>query len=252
MNTDNKRLYNDVAERIVALIDSGQYPPGSRLPGERDLAEQLGVSRVTVREAQIALQAKNRIEIRSGSGSRVLERPSADALPPLEPFELTQARALVESEAAALAATMITDAELDALDALVAQMGAETEPESALAQDADREFHMAIARATQNAAIVDAIARLWRYRTEIPAIVQAYEAICERNAGARLQEHGDVVKALRNRNPIEARQAMRRHFTCILEAMLSATEERAIEDARRRSHARRERYLTGELKSSEA
>ena len=68
-----KRLYHTVANKILELIDSGVFPPGSRLPGERDLAKKFGVSRVAVREAEIALQAKGRIEIKVGSGAYVLD-----------------------------------------------------------------------------------------------------------------------------------------------------------------------------------
>lgn len=252
MNAD-KRLYIDVTRRIEAMIEEGRFPPGSRLPGERDLAEQLGVSRVTIREALIALQARERIEVRSGSGAHVLgRREKPDGLRPMEAFELTQARLLIESEAAALAATMITQEELQAIDALVAEMGQGAKPDEALSEDADRAFHMAIARATKNGAIVDAVSRLWRYRTEVPEIVAAFEAICEVDPSSRLKEHGDIARALRKRNPLEARQAMRRHFTCILEAMLSATERRAIEEARRRTAESRERFLTGARKIMDA
>ena len=65
--SDN-RLYQTTAGEILKLIESGEFPPGSRLPGERDLAERLGVSRVTVREAEIALEAQGWISIRGGSG----------------------------------------------------------------------------------------------------------------------------------------------------------------------------------------
>ena len=68
-----KRLYQTVATQIAALIEEGAYPPGSRLPGERELAERLGVSRVTIREAEIALQATGRLEIKTGSGVYVSE-----------------------------------------------------------------------------------------------------------------------------------------------------------------------------------
>lgn len=242
--TTDKRLYNDVAKRILAMIDEGQFPPGSRLPGERDLATQLGVSRVTVREAQIALQAQERIEVRTGSGAKVLpSKQPSQALPKIEAFELTQARTLFESEAAALAATIITEAELDALDALVEKMGPGSEGNDALHQDADREFHMTIARASKNTAIVDAIERLWRFRTEIPEIQTAYDSICGISPEMRLAEHRDIANALREGDPAKARAAMRRHFTCIIEAMLNTAEQQAIEAARRRTSETRQRFL---------
>ena len=72
----SKRLFQSVAEQIAELIDEGAYPPGTRLPGERELAEKLGVSRVTIREAEIALQAVGRLEIKTGSG-RLCQRAQA-------------------------------------------------------------------------------------------------------------------------------------------------------------------------------
>lgn len=242
--TTDKRLYNAVAKRIVAMIEDGRFPAGSRLPGERDLATQLGVSRVTVREAQIALQAKGRIEVRTGSGARVLpQKPAESELPAMEAFELTQARTVFESEAAALAATTITDEELLRLDNLVAEMGVGPDASMSVHQDADREFHLTIARATRNAAIVDVIERLWRCRLEISSIREAHDSICGISPEMRIAEHRDIALALRERDPVKARATMRRHFECIIEAMLDTAEQNAIEEARRRTSETRERFL---------
>jgi len=65
----SSRLYHTVANQLLEMIDSGVFPPGSRLPGERELAKRFGVSRVSVREAEIALQAQGRVEIKVGSGN---------------------------------------------------------------------------------------------------------------------------------------------------------------------------------------
>ncbi len=242
-----KRLYHSVAERINELVRQGAYPPGSRLPGERDLAEELGVSRVTVREAQIALEAVGMLDIRVGSGVYVLRNSSEDAsaMPDVGAFELTEARSAIESETAALAAAAITDEELDRLDEIVERMAADTGPDSPLEADADREFHLTIARATKNNAMLETVERLWRIRTEKPEVRQAYDSICEVNPERRLKEHKDIANALRKRDPERARKAMRTHFKCIIEAMLSATEARAIEEARRRTQESRERFLNG-------
>ncbi|NND00399.1 MAG: FadR family transcriptional regulator, partial [Gammaproteobacteria bacterium] len=66
-----KRLYRQVVEKMSVLIDSGEYPIGSRLPPERELAERFSVSRPTIREAVIALEAKGRIAVKGGSGMYV-------------------------------------------------------------------------------------------------------------------------------------------------------------------------------------
>ncbi|WP_425408452.1 FadR/GntR family transcriptional regulator [Hyphococcus sp.] len=242
-----KRLYHTVAEQIKDLIQSGSFPPGSRLPGERDLAEQLGVSRVTVREAEIALEAIGLLDIRVGSGVYVLRklREDGQAMPDVGAFELTEARSAIESEAAALAAAAITNEELDRLDEIVERMSADTDPDSPLEADADREFHLTIARATKNNAMLETIERLWRIRNEKPEVKQAYDSICEINPEKRLKEHRDIAVALRKRDPERARKAMRTHFKCIIEAMLSTMEAQAIEEARRRTQESRERFLNG-------
>jgi len=116
-----QRLYHTVANKLLEMIDSGVFPPGSRLPGERELAKRFGVSRVSIREAEIALQAQGRVEIKVGSGVYVLDQTNLPVygLPKVGPFELTEARALYEGESAALAASMITEQELDHLQHLL-------------------------------------------------------------------------------------------------------------------------------------
>ncbi|MEM9837640.1 MAG: FadR/GntR family transcriptional regulator [Pseudomonadota bacterium] len=244
MGTD-KRLYTEVVRQITDLIESGQFPPGSRLPGERDLATQFGVSRVTVREAQIALQATGRIEVRSGSGAKVLAgAPKEEQLPVVNAFELSQARTLFEGEAAALAAATITEDDLDKLDELVDEMAQSTNETKGLLQSADQEFHLTIARACNNAAILDTIERLWRFRTEVSDIKHTHDLICGTSKQDRIGEHRDIVKALRRRDAQAARKAMRRHFECIIETMLAASEREAIEEARRKSAEVRQRFLS--------
>src|SRR4029450_1039483 len=96
-----RRLYRQVADQLRALIDGGEYVVGSRLPTERDLAEQLKVSRPTVREALIALEVQGRVRIRVGSGIYVSEpaalAPLMPSLAVIEgPFELLRAREFIE------------------------------------------------------------------------------------------------------------------------------------------------------------
>ena len=107
-----RRLYRQVADQLRALIDSGEYGVGDRLPTERELAEQLKISRPTVREALIALEVEGRVRIRVGSGIYVSE-PAAPSQPvPAEiegPFELLRAREFIEGAIAEQAARVATD-----------------------------------------------------------------------------------------------------------------------------------------------
>ena len=162
-----KRLYHTVANQILELIDSGVFPPGSRLPGERDLAEKFGVSRVAVREAEISLQAQGRLEIKVGSGAYVLDGNNStfNGLPKVGPFELTEARALFEAEAAALAAPIITDESIQELEMYIEIMSGKITHEMT-ADEADAAFHNAIARSTNNHAITFVIDSMWQMRRE--------------------------------------------------------------------------------------
>lgn len=239
-----RRLYEDVADSIRRSILEGTWPPGTRLPGERELSERFEVSRVTIREAEIALQATDWIRIRTGAGAYVAsELPAGNAiLPNVTAFELTEARSLFEAEAAALAAPTITDETLARLDELLAAMadtGASEEEVSAI----DREFHMTIAAASNNKAIIHVIESLWRMRLELPEVRQSHSLVCRKDGKARQAEHGEVVEALKNGDAAGARLAMRRHFNRLLESMIKETEERAIDDLRRRAAESRERYL---------
>lgn len=241
----DKRLYYSVVQQITKLIDDGSYPPGSRLPGERELAEQLEVSRVTIREAEIALQALGRLDIRTGSGVYVLDAtdPKNGGLPKVSAFELTEARALFESEAAALAAAHITDEVVADLEEFKRRMG-DPSLDDEEAEEADRDFHLTIAEASGNGAIRYVIETLWKLRTKIEPVKEVYESVCSEDATVRGEEHADVLEALRNREPDAARQAMRRHFTRLLETMLDVAEERAMEELRRKATESRERFLS--------
>lgn len=238
---NGKRLFQSVAEQIKDLINEGAFPPGTRLPGERELAERLGVSRVTIREAEIALQAIGCLEIKTGSGVYVSEKqPEAlGALPNASAFEVTEARLLVESEAAALAAHNITDEGIAKLEELVEHMRTGDEE---LANEADELFHRTIAEASNNAAMIHTVTTLWRMRQELPEVKSTYEAVCVHDAASRTAEHEAIFFALRNRDPAAARSAMREHFQRLIEAMLDATERMALEEVQEKVSQSRKRF----------
>ena len=241
---NDKRLYYSVAQQITQLIDNGFYPPGSRLPGERELAEQLNVSRVTIREAEIALQAVGRLDIRTGSGVYVLDATERTngGLPEVSAFELTEARSLFEAEAAALAATHISDEVLADLEEFKRRMG-DSSLNDEETEQADRDFHLAIAAASGNAAVRYVVETLWAMRTDIEAVKEAYESVCSEDAKARGDEHAEILEALRSRDANAARSTMRRHFTRLIESMLDVAEERAIRELREQSTKSRRRFL---------
>ena len=238
-----QRLYHTVANKLLELIDSGVFPPGSRLPGERELAKRFGVSRVSIREAEIALQAQGRVEIKVGSGVYVLDRSNLPVygLPKVGPFELTEARALFEGEAAALAAPMISDEDLARLEHLIEIMIGKAQSDLT-PEEADFEFHLTIARATNNHAILFVVDSLWKMRKEAAQLQNVYKTVCSKDNSHRDDEHKIILDALRRRDSSAARTAMRDHFTRMIEALLIESEEQAFREVQRKADESRSRY----------
>jgi DNA-binding FadR family transcriptional regulator len=221
-----RRLYRQIADQIRALIRSGEFVAGARLPPERDLAKQLGVSRPSVREALIALEVEGLVEVRIGSGIYVLGPSvraenvegaaasgggaSADDAT-AGPFELMRARYTIESECAALAAKSAKKSQIAAIeDALDAMERDFTEQRSPL--DADRMFHLRIAEATGNGALVAVVKMLWEER--MGPLYQRLEHHYDTPGlwTAALAEHRAVLRAVADHDVTGARAAMQRHL----------------------------------------
>ncbi len=238
------KLYQQVAEAVTGAIRRGEHPPGSRLPSERDLAEVMGVSRPTVREAITALEIQGFVSSRQGSGVYVNEtQPRGGGGRDLDvgAFELTEARRAVEPEVAALAATAITDEQLAELDRALADMRRENES-GAEGEQADRRFHLTIAEATRNSALCATVEHLWDLRYKSPLCMEMLSRA--RTAGdlPRIEEHRRILSALSAHDSTGARAAMRDHLSRVIDGLLSATENEAVEAARRESARLRERY----------
>lgn len=240
-----KRLYQAVARELIDAIERGEFPPGTRLPGERELAERFDVSRVTIREAEIALEALGYIDIKTGSGVYLKQRSpqQAGGLPDVSAFELTAARAVIEAEAAALAAANMTEAGLEELEALVRAMSDATANAHDDGEDVDHKFHMTIARLSGNPVIEHTVGMLWRIRTEGARVREVYANVCAKDVDARTDEHAAILTALRRRDPVASRLAMREHFQRLFEAMLVASESRAMAELKQKFGEDRQRFL---------
>lgn len=238
------RLYQTVAEKLARAISAGDYAVGDRLPGERELAQLFDVSRPTIREAIIALEIDGLVEVRIGSGVYVLSPVARGASVPMDigAFELTEARLLIEGEAAALAATQITDAEIAELEALVAEMERANLRGDGSGEIADRRFHEMIATITRNGAMAASVEQLWTIRNRSPQCVRTFEKSRDKGYKPVVDEHAAIVEALRSGNAVEARAAMRAHLGRVLEYLLDATEVEAIEVAKAQVAAQRSRF----------
>ena len=213
-----KRLYRQIAEQLRALMEAGEFAVGQRLPAERDLALQLGVSRPSVREALIALEVERWVEVRGGSGVYVLKNTTpanARAISSYDewgPLELIIARGLIEGESAAMAATQANKAQIASMTDALAQMKlAVKNSKDPLA--GDEQFHRAIAQACGNEVLRDTVSRYWQARRS-PLYLRLADYF-ERPASWRavLTEHSAVLKAIKNRDASAAREAMKNHMT---------------------------------------
>lgn len=225
-----EKLYQRVVNAIATAIDQGRYATGTRLPGERELAEEFSVSRPTIREAMIALEIRGLVEARHGSGLYVTTPPPRAAEPPeldIGAFELLEARILFEGETAAVAATVIDDPTLEALDRVLAEMS-ECDPGGADAMAADRQFHLMIAEATGNTAISTVVEMLWNLRDRAPLSAHMFAEARREGVNPRVEEHKLIVDALRSRDSATARVAMRNHLKRVVDDLLEATEVEAL------------------------
>ena len=215
-----QRLYRQIAEQVRSLIAAGDFGIGSRLPAERDLARQLGVSRPTVREALIALEIEGVVDVRTGSGIYVMQPGThagagkTQAAPdPGEwgPLELMRARELVEGEVAALAARNAKKAQIammaDALAQMHDQAGAGIVPRAG-----DEAFHTAVAQACGNEVLRDTVHGYWQARSG--PLFERLGDYFENPASwkAALVEHAAVLEAIRAHDPLAARAAMQSHL----------------------------------------
>ena len=211
----SERLFEKIAEQIKMLISSGEFKEGSKLPPERDLALQLGVSRPTVREAMIALELYGLVEVRVGAGIYVISSKPRLVLTPNSkikgpsPTELLEARLKVEPINAALAAERFRPELLDDLQTAINQQIAD----DAIGTDADRQFHMIIAEATGNRALAEMTmylweqmqsSHMWKLLIDHAQLKGLYPII--------LDDHSNLMDALSRRDSESARNIMETHL----------------------------------------
>ena len=221
---DNRRLYEQVADQIGGLIRRGEFLPGQRLPAERDLAKMLAVSRPVVREAMIALEIGGLIEVRTGSGAFVMEKPAEPAKAVNtghSPSDILSARMLIEGEIAALAASCSTAENLAVMAEQVDEIVREHDAGRSW-RAADLGFHLAIARATGNAALASVVERLWQEQ-HAPVFALLSERVrLSENWAATQRGHVNILEAIRGGKPRAARDSMRAHLRQVLEVMTGA------------------------------
>lgn len=242
----SRRLYQQIADQLRNMIDSGEFPPGSYLPPERELAQQFGVSRTSLREALIALEVIGLVRVRVGDGVMVLARANGagDAAhrvideaahstpweidPELQaelgvpdfdvevpPFALLQARRLVEPEAAALAAENASDVQLAGIHEAYLR-NIEDNNNDSTTHLGDRLLHVRIAEASGNPAYALLVRHLLghKYGSMFQRLQQLYTTKDMPHRSER--EHEAIVETICARDAAAARKAMRAHLDSVI------------------------------------
>ncbi|MFJ5392079.1 FCD domain-containing protein [Pectobacterium sp. CHL-2024] len=211
------RLYQQIGDNLRAEILKGNYHIGDRLPPERDIAETYNVSRSVVREALIMLELEKLIEVRKGSGVYVMQLPSAQGKDSVVdsgygPFELMQARQLLEGEVAAFAAMQATKSDILKMRQAIEQERASLENGS-VDESADEQFHCLLAQSTQNSVLANMVYEVWQARKRSP-MWQGIHSHTDDFSYQRqwLDDHEQILRAVSRRDVNMARQAMWQHL----------------------------------------
>lgn len=214
---ESKRLYQKVAAELKQRIASQLYEVGKRLPAERLIAEEMNVSRTVVREAIIMLEVEGYVEVRKGSGIHVMSNQQrhlviaddGSEFGTAGPFELLQARQLIESNIAEFAATQVN--KQDIMRLMEIQEHARQE-DRFRDSEWDLKFHVQVAQATQNSALAVIVEKMWSQRLHNPYWIKLHEHIDERSIESWCEEHDLILKALIRRDPYAAKLAMWQHL----------------------------------------
>ena len=223
-----KKISEEIIEQIKGLISRGELKPGDRVPSERDLASMLGVSRPSVREAIMVLDAMGFLEARQGGGTFVrtlTENSIADPLAKLvEKKDPAMLRALaevrmgLESWSAFLAAQRAEAAEIDELRRLYAIMEKQA-ARGGWDSMVDAKFHYVITAASHNSLqmhVLDSIHTLFHTTIQV-ALMEFYRQ--EGTVDILLTQHREIMEAIAAHEPELARQKMMEHLTLVEEKM---------------------------------
>jgi len=227
------RLYQGIGNELKLLLKSGIYKIGDRLPPERDIAETFSVSRTVVREALIMLELENLIEVKKGSGVYVINYPEevlSEKNRRIEeddfgPFELLQARQLIESNIAAFAASQIVKSDIIELRAILEQERQTLEQNKLYDYTADEMFHITIARATKNSILERILEDLWYKRSSSKMWDKLQSRITDHSYRKKwLYDHEKILQALQLKNAIAARHAMWQHLENVKQTLMTVSD----------------------------
>ena len=225
------RIPEEIVGQIRDLVRAGVLSPGDKLPPERDLAQQFGVSRASVREAMRLLDTRGLVIIRPGAGTYITEdtvEAVAQALSSLmngrpspagDAFEM---RLLLEPRVASLAAKRAGDEDIERMKAVLDSQGADIAA-GGTGAEFDSEFHFSIATATKNSALIAVTQAI----SDILSQSRRDSLLSPERSRLSLQSHRQILAAIQKRRPRKALQAMQEHISDVDRQVHVLSPERA-------------------------
>lgn len=223
-----KRIYVRIVEQIKQLFASGDLRPGDKLPSERDLAERLQVSRASVREALSALEAMGLLEIRPGEGAFIRQISVDSIIEPLallllmekdKTWELLEVRKMMEIKAAGLAALRAAPEELERFKKILLRMESDLQRGN-LGEDADWEFHFAIAEMAGNSMLLRLMNTIGDVMRQGLKAARLELYVKPGNAQLLYDQHCAICKAIEEKDSEGAQKAMREHLMFVEQELL--------------------------------
>lgn len=219
-----KRITEEIVSQIRNHIAKGELKAGDRMPSERKMAQQLGVSRPTVREALQVLEHTGFVEILQGSGTYIKEIGKQALTEPLQALiqgsdqryrEVYEFRTAIETWAVGLAAQRMDASDLSRLGRIIDEMRscrAEKKPVDQL----DTEFHLAIAQACHNGIYYHVAKTILHLLSQVTRISHTELFLSEEDQVGLLKDHTAIYNAIKDREPDKARSLMRRHLNRVI------------------------------------
>jgi len=208
-----EKLSQKISRELLKMIETGKYPPGSKLPTEMELAAQFGVSRIPIREALSVLRAAGVITSRQGGGSYVEERIGFNILHNLRIADddmkwityLFEVRKIFEPEAAAIAAERRLPEHLERMRKALDWLAEEFKEDDKIGMEADLEFHRAMMLATQNPVLIQILESLTPLYERIMRITLSPNVAVKNKRQSVYQEHLNIYLAIEHEEPELAR-----------------------------------------------
>ena len=220
------RLYEQLTQQILAYVESEKLGPGDRLPAERDLAEDLGVSRATLSQALVALEVLGVIDVQHGTGAVLVYRPSiASVIRALREHEnripdIVEARETLEVKLATLAAERRTDEDLDHIESALSIMEREI-AEGGRGEHGDELFHQAVTASAHSSVLEQLMVFIGEMVLETRRESLGQPGRPERS----LQSHRRILEAIEAGDADAAATAMEDHIEMVSDVALLRSDE---------------------------